>query len=201
MPIRAVIFDIGGVILRTEDLEPRRAWERRLGLPERGLAKTVFDNPAAQRATLGQALLEDVWLEVARQLSLSPAEVAQLREDFWRGDAYDHDLLAFIGGLRPRLKTGVLSNAWPGARAYHQVSVGLDAIFDEAVFSAEEGVMKPNPEIYRRALARLGVAPDEAAFVDDMQENVEAARAVGMRGVRFMNAAQARSEVERLIEE
>lgn len=199
--LRAVIFDIGGVILRTEDLEPRCVWERRLGLPDWGLERLVFGNPAAQKAALGQATDDDVWAEVARQLSLSYAEVAQLREDFWRGDAYDHGLLAFIGGLRPRYKTGVLSNAWPGARAYHQANVELDAIFDQAVFSAEEGVMKPDPEIYRRALARLGVAPGEAAFVDDFVENVEAARALGMRGIHFKSAAQARGEVERLIGE
>ena len=199
--LRAVLFDIGGVILRTEDLETRRAWERRFDLPDWGLERLVFGNPVAQKATLGQATEDDVWAEVARQLSLSPAEVTQLRVDFWRGDAYDHDLLAFIGGLRPRMKTGVLSNAWPGARAYHHASVGLDAFFDEAVYSAEEGVMKPDPEIYQRALARLGVAPEEAAFVDDFVENVDAAQAVGMRGVRFISAAQARSEVERLIVE
>ncbi|MGH2523791.1 MAG: hypothetical protein ACRDH2_14900, partial [Anaerolineales bacterium] len=87
--IQAVLFDIGGVILRTEDLSPRRRWEARFGLPDWGLAEVVFNNPVSMRATLGQASLEGIWDEVARQLALSPAEAAELREDFWKGDAYD----------------------------------------------------------------------------------------------------------------
>jgi putative hydrolase of the HAD superfamily len=196
--IRAVIFDIGGVLVRTEDLEPRRAWERRFGLPEWGLAKIVFEGDAAIRAALGQAPEAAPWLAAAEKLNLSASELAQLREDFWKGDYYDHALLAFIGALRPRYKTGIISNAWPGVRQIHQPYINA-SIFDAILYSAEEGVAKPTPEIYQRALTRLSVRPEEAVFVDDVQENVEAARAVGMHGVQFKNTMQVRETIERLI--
>jgi HAD superfamily hydrolase (TIGR01509 family) len=73
--------------------------------------------------------------------------------------------------------------------------------FDAILFSAEEGLKKPDPELYRRALARLNVQPGEAVFVDDFSENVEAARALGLAGVHFtrgMGAAEVRAEFEKL---
>ncbi len=197
MPIRAVIFDIGGVLVRTEDQEPRRKWEKRFGLPEWGLAELVFNCPASRRASVGQATRHEVWAEVARQLSLAPAELEELKADFWKGDTWDADLLAFIRSLRPRFQTGIISNAWPDAREAVKARVNGEA-FDVIIFSGEEGVEKPDPEIYRRALARLNVAPAEAVFVDDMLPNVEAARALEMHGVRFRTGIDVRAELEKL---
>lgn len=184
MPIKAVIFDIGGVLVRTEDLEPRRKWERRFGLPEWGLARIVFENPAAAQSTVGLAGPEAVWAVVAERLRLDPAELAALQADFWRGDVFDMALVGYIRSLRPRYKTGIISNAWVGMRAMHQPYLNGEA-FDLIVYSAEEGLAKPDPAIYQRTLDRLGVRPAEAVFVDDMPENVEAARALGMAAVRF----------------
>jgi HAD superfamily hydrolase (TIGR01509 family) len=209
--IRAVYFDLGGVLLRTEDLEPRRRWEARFGLPDWGLAKLVFDSHAAQRATLGQAKVEDIWAEAGKKLALGPEELDTLQKDFWAGDRWDEDLLAFIRSLRPRIRTGLISNAWADVRQASQAHVNEGA-FDLIMYSAEECVMKPEAEIFRRALQRLGVAADEAIFVDDVLENVEAARALGMHGVHFTAgyftagnglsaSAQAQAEVRRLIEE
>jgi len=197
MPLRAVIFDLGGVLLRTEDREPRRQWEKRFGLPEWGLAEIVFNNPASRRASVGQAMQDEVWAEVARQLSLTFTELEEFKVDFWKGDVWDSDLLAFIRALRPRFKTGILSNAWPDARENVKAHIN-GAAFDVIVFSGEEGIEKPDPEIYRRALARLNAAPAEAVFVDDMPVNVEAARALGMMGVHFQPGMDVRAEFEKL---
>lgn len=196
MTFRASLFDIGGVLVRTEDLEPRRAWERRFGLPDWGLARIVFDNPVAAAATLGRAGLDDVWAEAGRQLALMPGDLAQLREDFWKGDVYDLDLIGYIRSLRPRYRTGIISNAWPGVREAHQAHLNGET-FDVIVYSAEVGLAKPDPAIYRLALRQLGVAASEAVFVDDVLENVEAARDLGMAGVQFkkgMDAEAVRAE-------
>jgi putative hydrolase of the HAD superfamily len=185
------------VLVRTEDLEPRRKWEKRFGLPEWGLAELVFNCPASRRASVGQATRHEVWAEVARQLSLTPTELEELKVDFWKGDVWDTGLLAFIRSLRPRFQTGIISNAWPDAREAVKSYVNGET-FDVIVFSGEEGVEKPDPEIYRRALARLNVAPAEAVFVDDMLPNVEAARALGLGGVHFQPGINVRAEFERL---
>jgi glucose-1-phosphatase len=198
MAIRAVLFDVGGVLLRTEDLAPRRKWEQRFGLPEWGLAEIVFSNPVARRSSLGQASQAEIWAEVARRLSLNSEELEALKLDFWKGDVWDEALLGFIRSLRPRLKTGIISNAWLEAWELVKTQVNQET-FDAVLFSSEEGIEKPEPEIYQRALARLNVLPAEAIFVDDMPKNVEGARAVGMVGVHFTDSLKTREEIECLI--
>jgi HAD superfamily hydrolase (TIGR01509 family) len=197
--IRAVYFDAGGVLLRTENQAERRQWEQRLGLTEKELGEIVFENPASQLATVGRATTDDVWAEVGRRLNLAPEPLAQLRADFFRGDAFDVDLLAFIRSLRPRVKTGLISNAWPDALDVNY-RVFNATTFDALVYSAQEGVMKPHAEIYRRALARLGVEGAQALFVDDMQANVDGARAVGMAALLFTGSAEVRREIMRLVQ-
>jgi epoxide hydrolase-like predicted phosphatase len=184
MAIRAVYFDIGGVLLRTEDPEPRREWERRLGLTSGQLVKAVFDNPVSLRSTVGEATEAEVWQEVGRSLKLSTQQLMELREDFFAGDRWNENLLAFIHRLRSRIRTGVISNGWLGS----QTAMGkwVNAVnFDAIIFSSAEKCRKPDEKIYRLALSRLGLTPEEAMFFDDFQENVEGANRIGMQAVLF----------------
>ncbi len=196
MPIRALIFDFGGVLMRTEDPNPRREWEARHGLKPGELSDLVFGSPVAALATVGQAETEAVWRHAAQQLDIDPEELKELERHFWGGDRLDSDLLSFITRHRNGRRTALLSNAWPDMRAYLNTLPEIGATFDTLVISAEEGVAKPDPEIYRRVLSRLRVEPPEAVFVDDMPINVEAARSLGMRAVQFNSREQVISEVE-----
>jgi epoxide hydrolase-like predicted phosphatase len=109
-------------------------------------------------------------------------------------------LIDYARSLKPRFKTGIISNAWPEARENIREHVNGDA-FDVMLFSAEEGVAKPAQAIYERALTRLNVAPHEAIFVDDVEENVEAARTIGMRTFRFENTDQVIGQINRYLTE
>jgi epoxide hydrolase-like predicted phosphatase len=200
MAIRAVIFDAGGVLIRTADWSGRRAWEARLGLPERGLSQAVFDCDVAIRGSMGQATDADIWNDVASRLKLDAEQLKQLQIDFWAGDCVNTELVQFIQGLRPRCKVAILSNAWPGWRDTHARVYGLDKVADTIVYSFEVGVTKPDPRMYFAALERLGVRPDEAVFVDDFAENVEGARAIGMQAVHFRDTAEAIAELTRILE-
>jgi putative hydrolase of the HAD superfamily len=71
---------------------------------------------------------------------------------------------------------------------------------DEIIISAEEGIAKPDPRIFRIAAERLGVRPQEAVFVDDRPENVQGARAVGMRGIQFETREQTIADVRKHLE-
>lgn len=195
MAIRAVIFDFGGVLVRTVDLSGRRKWEARFGLVDWELAQAVFDSEASTRAQLGQGSPEEVWQHVAELYQLDSGQLDELQRDFWRGDQLDPVLVRFLRSLRPRYKTAILSNAWHGAREVFGQKYGLGDVVDLMVISAEEGLMKPDPRIYRMALKRLGIRPEEAVFVDDMKRNVEGARAVGMWAVRFKDTEQALTEL------
>ncbi len=201
MLIRAVIFDMGGVILRTESQEGRRKWESRLGLKERGLSDAVFGSEASARATTGQGMDADVWKSVASVFHLNDVQLEELQRDFWSDDRVDATLVQFLRDLRPRYKTAILSNAWFGAREAISNKFGLGTVVDVIVISAEEGIAKPDARIYRIAAERLGIQPTEAVFVDDMAENVATARVVGMRGVQFKDTAQTIAEVKAFLNE
>jgi putative hydrolase of the HAD superfamily len=201
MPIRAVIFDMGGVILRTEKHEGRRKWETRLGLKEGELPRLVFESKASELASIGQQSEDDLWKHIQGALNLSDEQMREFVPDFWAGDEVDHELLEFIRELRPRYKTAILSNAYSTGRWAITEKFGLRDAVDELIISAEEGVAKPDARLYRIAAARLNVQPAEVVFVDDVLANVEGARAVGMNGVHFRNTAQAIAEVRAVLNE
>jgi epoxide hydrolase-like predicted phosphatase len=201
MPIRAVIFDFGGVLVRTEDPAGRRKWEARLGLAEGELVKAVFDSDVSTRAALGEVPEDEVWKHVAATFRLNADEAHELEHDFWAGDRLDAELTQFLRDLRPRYKTAILSNAWSGARKAFVEWFGLGDVVDTMVISAEEGVAKPAPRIYQIAAERLGVRPEEVVFVDDMAVNARGAQAVGMVGVQFKSTSEVIAEVRRSLDE
>lgn len=200
MSIRAVIFDFGGVLVRTFDYTGRRKWEGRLGLMQGGLEEVVFNSDVATQAMLGHVPESAVWANAGALFRVSPEELEQLKIDFWAGDALDEDLVRFLGGLRPRYRTGILSNAWSGARDVFTGRLGLDRAVDTMVISAEERLAKPDARIYHLAAERLGVRSEEAIFVDDLQVNIDGARAVGMRGILFQSHEQVIADVRQCLD-
>lgn len=68
-------------------------------------------------------------------------------------------------------------------------------IFDHLLFSSRMGVVKPDPAVFRAALQTLAREPDQVLFIDDRVSNVEAARAAGLRAIRFTSAAALRTEL------
>lgn len=197
--IEAVIWDLGGVIARTFDRSWRTKWESELGLAEYELERAVFNSAASWRAAVGQADQDQVWAEVGHTFDLEPARLADLREDFWRGDRIDEQLIDYIRGLRPQYQTGMITNAWPETRQLIEDEWQLSADFDLIVVSAEVGLAKPDPAIYELALEQLAVEPQAAVFVDDFSENVAAAQELGIQAVRFEGREQAIRELDRIL--
>jgi putative hydrolase of the HAD superfamily len=152
----------------------------------------------AQRATVGEATETEVWHHVRQRLGLVAHQLDALKHDVLKGGAWNTELLDFIRSPKPRYKTAAISDAWPGAREGVKEHINRD-LFDVIVFSAEEGQRKPEPEIYRRALSQLGVAPREAIYVDDRLKNVIGARQVGMHALFFTDSLGVRREIERLL--
>jgi epoxide hydrolase-like predicted phosphatase len=197
-PIHAVIWDLGGVLLRTHDRRGREQWEQKLGLASRELEKIVFGCDASRQAFVGRAEVEDVWLAVAEQLGVAEDERPQLVQDFWSGDQIEYGLVSFIRQLRPAYKTGLISNAWNPLRSLMEEWKIADA-FDHITISAEIGIAKPDPRIYAHSLEALRVLPQQAIFVDDFKENIAAASQFGLHTVHFIDPQQAIAEVEDLL--
>jgi epoxide hydrolase-like predicted phosphatase len=136
--------------------------------------------------------------EAQRRLSLSPEQWEEFQAERRKSQTWDTELLAFIRNLRPRYKTGVISNGSPGTREWAAEYVNGDT-FDAIVFSDEEGVAKPDPEIYRQALSRLGVAAEETIYVDDLLPNVKAARSLGIHAIYHTGSTKVQDAVNHLL--
>jgi FMN phosphatase YigB (HAD superfamily) len=194
-----VFFDLGGVIVRTEYQAPRQHLAERLGLEYEDLVRAVFESETARRASVGAATEQEHWLALTRKFGRPASELDSLRDEFFGGDILDHELLDFIRSLRPRFKTGLISNAWDGLRPFI-VSRKFDDAFDVMIISAEAKMLKPGEEIYRLALDQAGVRADEAVFVDDLPENIEAAQSLGMHGIVFRDRASALAQLNSRID-
>jgi len=107
-----------------------------------------------------------------------------------------------VRALRGRYQVALLTNAWPDADRLLLEKQGLDvhAEFDVYVNSADVGLRKPDPAIFRLTLERLGVAPQEAVFLDDSLPNVEAARALGIHAIHVTDPTTALAELELLLQ-
>ncbi len=197
--MKAAIWDLGGVIVRTLDPSGRTHWEKRLGLQRRELERLVFEGEMGRKASLGQASADDVWNWVIERLDLPLDARTELERDFWKGDRIDRGLIQFIRNLRPAYKTGLLSNAWPDLRDKMENVWHIADAFDEIVISAEIGLVKPDSRIYEHILERMNIQPEEAIFVDDFQENVAGAHAVGMQTIHFQNPTQTMQELRTIL--
>jgi putative hydrolase of the HAD superfamily len=195
--IRAVIFDVGGVLVRTFDRGPRAAWEERLGLGPGGADELVFHSAMGQAAQRGEVTNDALWSWIEQQVDLGDA-FADFRRDFWVGDRLDETLVALIRSLRPRYQTAIISNATDALLRSLTTDHPIAADFDLIVGSAAEGIMKPDPRIYRNTLQRLGRKPDQAVFIDDAPANVAAAQALGMQAIRFTQNTDLAAELRAL---
>lgn len=185
MTIKAVIFDFGGVLLRTESWDARHQWDTRLGLAAGTVEHTVFNSVAGRAAQHG-ALSEDAhWAGVAAQFGLDAKQSAEFRNDFWIGDVLDQALVTYIKSLQQQYKIAMISNYTDGLRAELAAKWGIRDLFDRVIVSAEFGTMKPAPEIYQHCLDLLDVAAEEAVFIDDFEHNIVGAQAVGMHGIHY----------------
>ncbi len=175
-----------------EDRQWHAVWENRLGLAPGELEAIVFSN---EDAAIGQATPAEVWYEVGQRFDLTEEELNTLEADFWRGSEWNVDLFDYIRtSLYGRYKLGILSDAWLGIREKTKDWLNYD-LFDVIMFSGEEGIRKPHPEMYQRILTRLGVEAEAAIFIDDRVENVEGAQSVGIHGILFSNGIDIAKEI------
>lgn len=197
MKFAAVVFDIGGVL----EHNPRTGWEAgwaaRLGLDAGELVNRL--RPIWSQGDVGALTLAEIERQTAAVLELDPPGLRGLMDDHWAEylGTLNEALARYFVQLRPRFRTGILSNSFVGAREREQLAYGFAEMCDAVIYSHEEGIKKPDRRVYEVACARLRVAPTEAIFLDDLQVCVDGARRAGMTAIRFVDNEQAMAELER----
>ena len=199
MSIQAVVFDIGGVLEITPDLGVAGAWESRLGLAAGELNQRMADAWAG--GSIGTISEADVQRAATEQLGLDERQLAEFMADLWReylGTA-NTELIEYVRGLRPRCRTGILSNSFVGAREREQDAYGFEDLVDEIIYSHECGMSKPDQRIYALACARLKIEPAQVVFLDDYEPCVKGARQAGIHAVLYTGNAQAIRDIKDLL--
>lgn len=201
MKIKAVFFDFGGVIQRTEYQSPRQKLAEKFRMEYEDIDKLVFGggpNGTSAKASVGEIKAEEHWKAIAKRLKIQESEIGKVESEFFAGDVIDHELVTFIRALRPKYKTGLISNAWSDMREY-LVKQKLDDAFDSLTISAEVKMAKPDEKIYYLALEQLGVKANEAVFVDDVPVNIEACEKIGMHGILFRDAHEVMNKIQKIL--
>ena len=196
MTIRAIVFDIGGVLELTPSTGWLALWEQRLGLQSGQVHERLAD--VWHVGSTGNISLEEVETQVGERLGLDQAQVRAFMDDLWAEylGELNTELASYFASLRPRYQTALLSNSFVGARSKEQERYQFGALCDLIVYSHEEGMEKPERAIFELTCARLGVRPAEVIFLDDFEPNIVAAHTLGMHAMLFRNTMQAIADIQ-----
>ena len=199
MAIRAVVFDIGDVLERNPRTGWAEKWEVLLQLSPGEFGSRV--GPAVHAGSIGTITLADYERQVGELLNIDATQVDALMIDAWQEyvGTLNQEVAAYFASLRPRYRTAILSNSFVGAREREDELYTFTDMCDMVIYSHEEGVMKPERRIYEILVERLGVAPHEIVFLDDREENIAAARDIGIHAVVFHDTDQAIADVEAIL--
>lgn len=108
-------------------------------------------------------------------------------------------LLNYIKLLRRDYKTGLLSNIISGGLETIFNTEELEQHFELRVASEDVGMAKPDPQIFELVCEKLGVTPEESVMIDDIPRYIEAAKAVGMKGIVYQDFVQMQQELDALL--
>jgi len=206
-----VIFDWGGVITspildtvsawleadridRDSYAAAMRPWVQRAYGPEEA------ESPihALERGEMSDEDFEATLAARLVRLDGGPVPSAGLLGRMFAASVLQDEMLELIKELRADgVLTGMLSNSWGVTDGYPRHMFG--ELFDDVVISGEVGMRKPEERIFLMAARRLGLAPEECAFVDDVEGNIVAARALGFLTVHHKDPAQTRTELSALL--
>ena len=197
LALRAVIFDYGRVLTGPPDPAAYAELLRITRLSADRLDQFYWKDRNAYDE--GKLTGLGFWRQIARDegLKLSESEIAEL--NLWDARMWtrgDPAMLAWQLAIKQRgLLTAIVSNMGDSVHEHMVRELGWLSRFDVLVWSYQLGIAKPDPAIYRYALEKLGTQPAETLFIDDKAENVDAAVALGMKGIIFSDVEKLRADL------
>jgi putative hydrolase of the HAD superfamily len=196
--IRAVIFDVGGVLDVPADLVAEEADRLQLaaglGLELEEMWRLFYDSDAWKLARVGQITDQEFWNRNLTPFCITdPAAQTEFAERTFAHKDINPAMRALLDDLRGRMRLAIISNATETLEAMLEERYRVTPYFEVIINSARVGAAKPDPEIFQIALERLGLRPEQTVFVDDQPRNVDAAAKMGLHATRFTDVPALRS--------
>ena len=197
--INTVIFDMGGVLLKTANPVPREALAKRFGVTRAELETFIFMSETSLRSEVGELSDKEHWEIALRHFNQPVDDYMAVYDEYFSGDAIDQELLDFAVSLKSNYQLGLLSNAWLNARTQLNKHFNFIDVFNVSVFSSEVGVRKPDQAIFKLMLEKMGVKAENAVFIDDMPSNIEGAISAGLHVIRYTDTPKTIAAVKMML--
>jgi len=193
--MKHLVLDIGGVFYRGwPDEAFWDRWTARTGLDRETIEAVLSSSPEHRAAQIGKMTADEAFAAAGRRLGLDGPVVRALAEEAYLSD-FNAGLADAVRALRTEgVRVSALTNTL-STEAQIMARPEFAGVFEGVVSSHDVGLAKPDPAIFRALLDRLGAAPGEVVFVDDLVGHVEAARGLGLHGVHFQATDQALAEL------
>ena len=200
MTIKAIVFDIGGVLEITPNLGIDTQWEKKLNLKENELYERLHE--VWRDGSIGTITIEQVHRGIGEIMGWSEIQVKEYMDDVWREylGTLNVELAEYFRGLRPTYQTAIISNSFVGAREKEAEHYQFDTICDFIIYSHEVGLRKPDPRIFALACEKLDLQPHEIIFVDDHADVYASAADMGMHCFEFKDNMQIIADIETCVQ-
>ena len=198
MAIKAIIFDMEGVLMKTRDKDLSTSWAKALNASYNAV-HDVFYGEMNDKSDLGIISQAEFDRYLITSLGLSLDKVPLVRKVIDEECFIDQVLVKEIIELRKQYKVGLLSNYSKMMRDKIEQEWDIKHLFDDIIISYEVGLIKPDPAIFKLALSRLDVSASEAVLIDDRIKNIEGARQVGLHAIHYHSSDQALMDLHKLL--
>ncbi len=203
MQIKTIFFDFGGVIIKPPNANRINRLKKFLSVEIPPELQEMFQNPNQSKLIrdmcLGILPEKKIWEIMADEWHFRPSIIRRIRRKLLSKRQLNQPLIKFMQQCQQQFKTAILSNAGDQTRSLMEDVYNLDQYVDEIIISAEEGVIKPDPEIYRIALKRVDADAETSILLDDTLENILSARQMGMKAIQFINNEQSITMMRELL--
>jgi putative hydrolase of the HAD superfamily len=199
MDLQAVIFDYGEVLSGPPDPAAHRNMLAIAGVEEEPFEKAYWAHRLDYDADILNS--QTFWQTIARETGVrfTAMQIEQLLEQdarMWMN--LNPAMLAWIPRIKQAgFRLGILSNMPAGVLSYMLPRFPWLGQFDHLTWSCDLGIVKPDPAIYLHTVKKLGVAPDQALFIDNLEKNTAGAEAVGLHAALYQDVEQLQGELER----
>lgn len=194
--IKTILFDYAGVLTPTRNkYNFAVANHERFNIPTEELLNIFYKN--WDKAAIGQMSEKEYWEEIGKALQTSPNEIRDL---IYEAFPIEKRVVSLIDKIKDRYTLVMVSN---------QLEDWLEKVIDDNDLrnkfnyfanSYQIGVSKPDKRIFKAALAKSGSKPEETLFIDDLKENIESAKSMGIHVIQFENYEQFLKELNNYIE-